>query len=110
MIVALADTIRAVTSSTFIGGSSPGYVPDMSDGFYLRRVLWLIAIWVIVELVLFAIAYFGPAFATLMRSAYVIVAIFFGIAIARARPRSGEDRRHADRRQHSSPSEDQTSR
>ena len=71
----------------------------MSDGHYQRRVLRLIGIWIAVEGILFAIAHFGPAFAPLARSAYVIVAVMFAVAIARERPRSGQDRRHGDRRQ-----------
>jgi len=71
----------------------------MADGHYLRRVLRLIGVWIAVEAIVFAIAHFGPAFAPLARSTYVIVAVMFAVAIVRERPRSGEDRRHGDRRQ-----------
>jgi uncharacterized membrane protein YccC len=70
-----------------------------SDAHRTRRVLRVAAVFVLLEVGLALLAHFSPVFVSLVRWAYVAVAIAFLFAVWRAsRPRTGMDRRHADRR------------
>lgn len=69
------------------------------DTARLRRVLRVAAVFVVLEVGLAVLAHFSPVFSNLVRAAYVVVAVIFLFAMWRAsRPRTGMDRRHADRR------------
>jgi hypothetical protein len=62
-------------------------------------VLRVAAAFVLLEVGLALLAHFSPVFISLVRWAYVAVAVAFLVGVWRAsRPRTGMDRRHADRR------------
>lgn len=70
-----------------------------SDAPRTRRVLRVAAVFVLLEVALAVLAHFSPVFINLVRAAYIVVAAAFLFAVWRAsRPRTGVDRRHADRR------------
>src|SRR3954468_523984 len=71
----------------------------MADHHRRNRALTLVVTLLVVEGGLYALAYMGPALRSLLRIGALIAAIAFGIAIWHAaRGRSGEDRRHDNRR------------
>jgi hypothetical protein len=64
-----------------------------------HRLVIILVITVVVELGLFLVAHFGPAFQNLVRPVYVIVLVVAAFTVWRAlRRRPGTDRRRGDRR------------
>lgn len=69
------------------------------DPHRMRRVLRVVAVFAVLEVALALLAHFSPVFINLVRLGYIGVAVIFLFVAWRAsRPRTGVDRRHANRR------------
>jgi hypothetical protein len=63
------------------------------------RLIWIVAITVVIEIALFVLVKLGPAMEDLVRPVYWVVALIGAVTVWHAlRRHAGTDRRHGDRR------------